>query len=133
MVLYHIVLRTSKIPAENLLLNVVERQLLPDFENTDSRKQISCLNWTIYNGRRKVCINFKTDTDNLYIMVFRYRNSLYFKDNKFDLKLIEYRSLLAKRVYLLIYIDIFLEGRILLDETSVHKKSKLRQKWIFSF
>ena len=96
-------------------------QHLPDFENTDSRKTNFCLNWTIYIGRRKVCINFKTDTDNIYIMVFRYRNSLYFKDNKVDLTLIEYRSLLAKRVYLLSYIDIFLEKRILLDETSVHK------------
>ena len=38
-------------------------QQLPDIEKTDSEEEISCLKWTIYNGRRKVCVNFQTDTD----------------------------------------------------------------------
>ena len=82
-------------------------QQVPDIEKTDSKDEIFCLKLTIYNGRRKVCVIFQTDTDKLNIVVYRYRNSLYLKDNEIDLKLTEYQSLLAKRVYLLSYIDIF--------------------------
>ena len=37
-----------------------------------------------------------------------------------DLKLAEYKKLLAKRVYLLYYIDTFYKWCIVLDETTVH-------------
>ena len=37
-----------------------------------------------------------------------------------DLKLTEYKKLVAKRVYLLNYIDIFYKRCIALDETTVH-------------
>ena len=95
-------------------------QQLPDIEKTDSKKEISRLKWTIYNGRRKVCVNFQTDTDKLNFVVYRYRNILYLKDNEVNLKLSEYESLLAKRVYLLSYIDIFYRRCILLNEATVH-------------
>ena len=95
-------------------------QQLPDMENTDSEEEISCLKWTIYNGGRKVCVNFRTDNDKLNIFVYRYRNSLYIKDYETDLKTTEFQSLLAKRVYLLIYIDIFYKRCIILNETTVH-------------
>ena len=85
--LYHVVLTTPKTSPEKLTLTVVERQQLPDIEKTDSKKEISCLKWTIYNGRRKVCVNFQTDTDKLKIVVYRYRNNLYLKDTELDLKL----------------------------------------------
>ena len=95
-------------------------QQLPDIEKNDSKDEISCLKWTIYNGRRKVCVKFQIDTDKLIFFVYSYRNNLYLKDNEIDLKLTEYRSLLAKRVYLLSYIDIFYKRCIVLDETTVH-------------
>ena len=82
-------------------------QQLPDIERTDSKEEISCLKWTIHNGRRKVCVNFQTDTDKLNTVVYRYRNILYLKDNEIDLKLTEYQSLLPKRIYLLSDIDKF--------------------------
>ena len=75
---------------------------------------------TIYNGRRKVYLNFLTDTDKLNIVVYRYRNNLYLKDNEVILKLSEYESLSAKQVYLLSYIDIFYKRSIVLDETTLH-------------
>ena len=78
----------------------------PEIEKTHSKETTSCLEWTLYNGRRKVFVKFQTDTDNLKIAVYRHRNNLYLKDNEFDLKLTEYQSLLAKRIYLLSYIDI---------------------------
>ena len=118
--LYHVVLTTLKTSPEKFKLTIVEMQQLSDIKKTDSKEEISCLNWTIYNGRRKVCVNFQTDTDKLNIAVYRYRNNLYLKDNEVDLKLTEYQSLLAKRVYLLNYIDIFYKRCIILDETTGH-------------
>ena len=99
----------------------METQQLPDNPKADSNDEISCLKWTIYIGRRKVCINFQTDTDKVIIVVYRYRNSAYLKDTEMDLKLTEYKKLLAKRVYLLSYIDIFSKRCIILDETTIHK------------
>ena len=76
---------------------------------------------TIYNGRGKVCVNLQPDTDKLKIFVHRYRNSLYLKGIEVDLKMTQNQSLLAKRFYLLSYIDMFYKQCIVLDETTVHK------------
>ena len=118
--LYHVVLTTPKTSPEKLTLTVVEMQQLPDIGKTDSKEEKSCLKLTICNGRRNVCVNYQTDTDKLNIVVYRYRNNLYLKDNGVDLKLTEYQSLLAKRVYLLSYIDIFYKRCVVLEETTVH-------------
>ena len=85
--LYHVVLTNPKTSPEILTLTVVEMQQLPDIEKTDSKKEVSRLISIIYNGRRKVCVNFQTDTDKLNIVVYRYRNSFYFKNNEIDPKL----------------------------------------------
>ena len=117
--LNHVVLTTPKASPEKLTVTVVEMQQLPDIEKTDSKEEISRLKWTIYNDR-KVCVNFQTDTEKLNNVLYCYRSSLYLKDNEVDLKMTEYPSLLAKRVYLLSYIDIFYKRCIVLDETTVH-------------
>ena len=117
--LYLVELR-SKDSLEKNTLTLVEIEQLPDIEKGDSKDETSCLKWTIYNGRRKVCINFQTDIDKVNIVVYRYRNSTYLKDTEMDLKLTEYIKLLAKRVYLLSYIDIFYKRCIALDETTAH-------------
>ena len=95
-------------------------QQLPQIEKVDSRNIIFCLKWTIYNGRRKVCISFKTDMDNLNIVVYRYRNNTYVKGTEMELKLTEHEKLLSKRVFLLSYIDVIFKRCIVLDETTVH-------------
>ena len=79
-------------------------QQLPEIEQVDSKNEISCLKWTIHNGRRKVCINFKTDMDKLNIVLYRYRNNTYVKDTEMELKFTKYAKHLANRVYLLSYI-----------------------------
>ena len=89
-------------------------------ETNDSKDEISYLKWTIYNSRRKVCINFQTDIEKVNIVVYRYRNNAYLKDTEMDLELTEYKKLLAKRICLLRCIDIFFERCIVLDETAVH-------------
>ena len=98
--LYHVEIR-RKDSSEKNALSLVETQQLPDIEKVDSKDEISCLKWTNYNGRRKVCINFQTDTDKVNIVVYCYRNNTYLNDTKMDSKLTEYKKVLAKRVYLL--------------------------------
>ena len=117
--LYQVELRSKHSP-KKITLTLVETQQMPDIENTDSKNEISCLKWTIYNGRRKVCINFRTDTDKVNIVVYRYGNNTYLKDTEMDLKLTKYKKILAKRVYLLSHIDILFKRCIVLDETTVH-------------
>ena len=118
--LYQVVLTTPKTSPEKLTLTLVEMQQLPDIEKTDYKEKLSGLKRTIYNVRRKVCVNFQTDTEKLNIAVHRYRNKLYLKDDEVDLKMTDYQSLPAKGVYLLSYIDIFYKRCIVLDETTVH-------------
>ena len=91
--LYHVELE-SRDSSEKITLTLVETQQLPDIEKVDSKDEISCLKWTIYNGRRKVCINFQTDTDKLNIFVSRYRNNTYLKDTEMGLKLAENKNFL---------------------------------------
>ena len=96
--LYHVVLTTPKTSYEKITLTLVEMQQLPEIEKVDSKNEISCLKWTIYNGRRKVCISFQTDMDKLNIVVYRYRNNTYVKDTETELKFTEYEKLLSKRL-----------------------------------
>ena len=117
--LYHVELKSKDSP-EKTTVTLVDYQQLPDIENVDTKDEISRLIWSIYNGSRKVSINFRTDIDKVNIVVYRYRNNTYLKDTEMDLKLTEYKRLLAKRVYLLSYIDIFYRRCIVLDETTVH-------------
>ena len=70
--LYHVERTTPKYSPEKFTLTVVEMQQLPDIEKTDSKEELSYLKWTINNGRRKVCVNFQTDTDKLNVVVYRY-------------------------------------------------------------
>ena len=118
--LYHVVLTTPKTSREKITLTLVEMQQLPEIEKKDSKKEISWLKWTIYNGRREACISFKTCMDKLHVVVYRYRNNTYVKDTEMELKMTEYEKLLSKRVYLLSCIDVFFKRCIVLDETTVH-------------
>ena len=129
--LYLVVLTTAKISPEKNTLNLVEMQQLPEIEKVDSRNEIFCLQWTIYNGRRKVCISFKTDKGKLNIVVYRNRKNTQVKDNDMELKLTEYEKPLSKRVYLLSYLDVFYKRCNVLDETTVQNYRKFHQEWMF--
>ena len=95
-------------------------QQFPETKKVDSKNEISCLKWTIYNGRRKVCISFKTDLDKFKFVAYRYRNNTYVKNTEKELKLTEHKKFLSKRVYLLSYINVFFKRGIVLDEKTVH-------------
>ena len=87
--LYHVELTATKISREKLTLFVVEMEQLPDVEKTDYGDKISFPKWTIYNGWRKICVIFETDTDDLNIVLSCYRKILYLKSIENDLKLTE--------------------------------------------
>ena len=118
--IHQFVLTTPRTSLGKLTPTVFEMQQLLSMEKTDSKEEISYLKWTMYNNRRKVCVNCKTGTNKLKFVAYLYKNNLYLKHNEVDLKLTEYQSLLAKRVYLLSYIDIFNKRCIVLGETIVH-------------
>ena len=85
--LHHVVLITPKTSPEKPKLTVVEMQRLPDIAKKDCKEEVCCLEWRVHNGRKKSYEMFKTDTDKLIIVVFRYRNSLYIEDNEVHVKL----------------------------------------------
>ena len=69
----------------------------------------------------KYASTFKLNSDKVNIVVYRYRNNTHLKDTEMNIKLTEYKTILAKRVYLLSYIVIFYKRCIVLDETTVYK------------
>ena len=83
--MYHVEFRSKDSPGK-ITLTLLDTQQMPDIKKVDSKDEISCLKWTIYNGRRKVCINFQTDTEKVVIVVYRYRNNTYLKDTEMELK-----------------------------------------------
>ena len=68
--LYHVLFATTKTPPEKLTLTAVEKQHF-----LYNKEEISCLNWTIYNCRRNVFVNFNTDTDKMNNVVNGYRKN----------------------------------------------------------
>ena len=104
---FYLVPTTPKTAPETLTITLLEKQQLPDLGRTDSESEISCLKWTKYDGRIKVCANFKTDTDKLIFILYGYRNKSYLRDYEIDLKLTEYQLPLANQVYLLSNINFF--------------------------
>ena len=49
--LNHVELK-SKNSSKEITLTLVETQQLPDIQKVDSKDEILCFKWTIYNGRR---------------------------------------------------------------------------------
>ena len=73
LVLYLVELRSKpKDYSEKITLTLVETQPLPDIEKVDSKDEKSCLKCTFYNGSRKICSNFQTDTHKVNIVVYRF-------------------------------------------------------------
>ena len=69
--LHHVLIMTPKTSAERRTLTVDELQQIPVIEKTDSNEEISSLIWTLHKGSRKLYANFKTDTENFTVVVYR--------------------------------------------------------------
>ena len=118
--LYHVLLTSSKQTPKKVNLTIVEMQQLPEVRKFDSENEISCLRWIIFNGRRKICVFYKSDTDYVAITVYRYRNNMYMKESDIELKSTEYNTLLEKKKYLLSYLETFSKKFILVEESTHH-------------
>ena len=94
-------------------------RLLRDIKKTAFKKNFSCLKRTVYKDEKSKC-----DSQDWYRklndVVCHYWNSLNPKGNAIDLKLTEQQMLLAKRGYLVSYIDIFFQQSAVLDETPAY-------------
>ena len=117
--LYHVPLTSSEQTPKKVNLTIVEMQQLPEVGKFDSENEISCLRWIIFNGRRKICVFYKGDTDYVGITVYRYRKNMYMKDSDIELKSTEYSTLLEKKKYLLSYLETF-SGQFIVVEESTH-------------
>ena len=118
--LYHVLLTSSEQTPKKVNLTIVEMQQLPEVGKFDSEYEISCLRWIIFNGRRKICVFYKSDTDYVAITVYRYRNNMYMKDSDIELKSTEYNTLLEKKKYLLSYLETFSKKFIVVEESTHH-------------
>ena len=118
--LHQFLLTTPQTSPETDMVNAYKMQQLPNIEKTEDKWQFVWVKWTSYKVWRIVCLKFKTDTDEINIVVYRYRKNLCFKDNEIDLKLTEKQNVLTKRNYLLNYIDVFVFVKkcILMDGTT---------------
>ena len=132
--LYHFVrTKNQDLSLKNYISSSRNAKTAAYSEKRTRRNEIFCLKRTIYKGRRKTCVSNQTDTDEMKVDLYRYRKYIHLKDSEMELKMKEYEKLLSKRTYLLSYIDVFFKQCIVLDETTVHKKNKLRREGMFSF
>ena len=118
--LYHVLLTSSEQTPKKVNLTIVEIQQLPEVGKFDSENKISSLRWIILNGRRKLCVFYKSETDYAGITVYRYRNNMYMKDSDIELKSTEYNTLLEKKKYLLSYLETFSKKFIVVEESTHH-------------
>ena len=116
--LYHVLLTSSEQTPKKVNLTIVEMQGLPEVGKFDSENEI-CLMWIIFNGRRKICVFYKTDTDYVGITVYRYRNNMYMEVSDIELKPAEYNTLLQKKKYLLSYLETFSKKFIVVEESTI--------------
>ena len=107
-------------------------QQLANLEEIDSKEKNSCIKRALYDGRKQICVNLKTDTDKLIVVVHRYWIILYLKFKELKLKLSENPLLSAKPVYVSSYLEIFFKRCIVLDQTTTHIWNKVCHECIFS-
>ena len=130
--LYHVLLTSSEQTPKKVSLTIVEIQQLPEIGKFDSENKVSCLRWIIFDGRRKVCVFSKTDTDYVGITVYRYRINMYMNFSDTELKATEYNTLLQKIKYLLSYLETFSKKFIVVEETTHHNWHFFAGIWTFS-
>ena len=95
--LNHVPITSSEQDPKKINLAIVEMQQLEEVKKFDSENKISCLRWINFNGRSKICVFCKTDTDYVGTTVYQYRNDMYMKDSDIELKATHYNALLQKK------------------------------------
>ena len=131
--LQHVPITIQRTSPEKYTQTLVELQQQPCKEKIESNDETYCLKRATCSGRREVCVNYPTDTDNFQIVVYPHRNPIYLKDWELELILTQYEKLIPKRVRPMSYIGVFFKQGIILDEKIAHKyiTNFLKNGWFF--
>lgn len=119
--LYHVLVSRGKKSPSQISLTVFELEHLPTIsEIEDETLEISQLKWTFHNGRRKVFVEYRTDTKKIMLTRFCYRNNQWRYVEGIEMTLENYKSIIGKQMYVACYVDSFSKKCILLDESTNH-------------
>ena len=105
--------------SKKTLLTTLEIEKLPDFENLDLKDNFFP-KVTIYYGRIKVCMNYKTEPNKANFAAYSYQNNTFFKDTENELKTTEQEELFPKLFFLLKCFDIFSGFAFVFNKATVH-------------
>ena len=115
---FHIVLEEK---TQKISLTIVESQK-KNLQNLDVDSQKSHFEWTLHNGRRKIHIEYRSDTKKIDLVEYR-RNGNQWKNNQsLQLQREEYDKLLDMLPSLLGYVETFKKSCIIIDECHVENE-----------
>lgn len=114
--LYHVVLKEN---SQKLFLTITELQCLPVLNNLDIEEQISEYKWTLYNGRRKVLVVYRSDLQEIEITEYRRNKNLWIIRNKMTLQKSEYEKMLEYTTTIECYTNYLQKTCIDLQETTI--------------
>ena len=114
--LFHIVLQEK---SQKCSLTVFESQNLPKLQNLDTESQISQVEWTLHNGRRKVFLSYRSDIKKIDLIEYRRKGNTWKNNQKFQLKKKEYDKLVDFVPSVLSYVKTFKKTCIIIDECTV--------------
>ena len=70
--IFRVVLMKPKISPEKVRITLKETNKMLDIKKLIQQTKNACPKRTILNGRRKICVNYHTNTDTLNGIVYRY-------------------------------------------------------------
>ena len=113
--IYHVFLKKEE---QKLFLTILESQNLPKLGEIDKKSQISNFEWTLHNGRRKICIEYRNDLKKITLIEFQRKGVQWTKKESLSLDEQEYSKLLETIPQILFYVSTFKKTCIHLDEST---------------
>ena len=102
--LFRIVLQEK---SQKISLTVFEFQKLPKLQDLDTESQISQVEWTLHNGRRKVFLSYRSDITKIDLIEYRRKGNKWKNNQKFQLEKEEYDKLVDFIPSVLSYVETF--------------------------
>ena len=91
-------------------------------QKLDADSQVSQFEWTLHDGRRKIHVGYRSETEKIDLVEYR-RNENQWKNNQsLQLKREEYDKLLDMLPSLLGYVKTFKKSCIIIDECAVENE-----------
>ena len=112
--LFHIVLQEK---SQKFSLTVLESQNLPKLQDLDTESQISQFEWTLYYGRRKIFLSYRSDIKKIDIIEYRRKGNTWENNQNFQLE-----NLVDFIPSVLSYVETFKKTCIIIDECTVENE-----------